>query len=436
MNTLKEAEINRSLVKTAIKSGEEAAGKAAPNFAANVKKLIGKLKVLLQSKATQEEKMKILKKKILKAGIIRDGIQNQVDTNPEWVKANKEFRKLVEDLKVAQGKLDKDSTVIDRIKVWLKNRADKRAWEDEQDIARQGEHAMHGRRYETRAEQRAKLKAVGGVYGSLFGVGVLVKIAENRKKRKEMCKKWSGNKQLCNLMVDLAYLKEVHTAITQASSHVGTEQEKTKIDQMLSSNMKKQNELTARIAQMKKASSKPIKEDYKMNKSEVTAAIKEVIVESGCSSIDEYIIHILEADDKMPQMHNNLMTKGEKTTFDALGLGVSAAMGRNMYMKTKNKKAGLAVMIGGVAGLAITKLIHHYTDNCRKMAKAGSTPQQKKVMYYGCQVSACKKIIQILNASRTGKKDYQIRGIDNNIKMWNARLEEKQSLLKDALKTK
>jgi hypothetical protein len=70
------------------------------------------------------------------------------------------------------------------------------------------------------------------------------------------------------------------------------------------------------------------------------------------------------------------------------------------------------------------------------MAKAGSTPQQKKVMYYGCQVSACKKIIQILNASRKGKKDYQIRRIDNNIKMWNARLEEKQSLLKDALKTK
>ena len=291
-NSITEAGVSTSLVKTAIKSSEEAAGKAAPEYSAKIKKLMAKIKILLQRKAVTSDRVKILKKKILNAGVIRDQIKNQTDSNPEWVKANAEFMKLVKALKVEQGQLDKDSTMIDRLKAWNKKRAETRAWDDEQDLARKKWFNARGRRYTTRAELRSAKKNVALKLGGLIGSAGLLKISKNRIMRKKKCQEWSGNKQLCNLIVDLASLKEVHTAISQAGSHVRTPEEKSRINQMLNSNMEKQNGISAKIAEMKKAVKTPIKESH-INKSEVKPIIAELIKESGCSSIDEYIIHLL-----------------------------------------------------------------------------------------------------------------------------------------------
>ena len=151
--------------------------------------------------------------------------------------------------------------------------------------------------------------------------------------------------------------------------------------------------------------------------------------------LESYVKYLLE-NTALP-MHSNLRTKKEKRINNVVSGVIPLAGAAHAYSMTKSKSAALPYVLAGAVGFAVAQLIIHYTDNCRKMAKAGNTSQQRKVMYYGCQVKACKQIVAAYKSAQSKTKDDSLRKrLEAPLKIWNARLEEKQSLLRDALRSK
>ena len=78
--------------------------------------------------------------------------------------------------------------------------------------------------------------------------------------------------------------------------------------------------------------------------------------------LESYVKHLLEAELPDGYRDRNLLTKSEKNRLDAIGSAPTAGAAVALAVKggRYGRHMGLAIALGGVAALAIQRLMDHY----------------------------------------------------------------------------
>lgn len=135
-----------------------------------------------------------------------------------------------------------------------------------------------------------------------------------------------------------------------------------------------------------------------------------------------------------PKYDVNLATRNNK---NVLNIAMAGTVGYNitkgMMTKDTNRIVGVSIGVGLIA-----TLIHIYkkfVDVCSKSIRNINNPREKKIVYYKCQISACKKVISDLEKIKLKCKESKdqevcIKKVNKQLHVWNIQLKEKKELLK------